>query len=122
MNVGVSNVKSPSKYNMKEDIQKYKGFSNEQKEECIREQQIRTIWNKERHLQSLSFLKVKTLQKMKKQKLTDKKEPFNLEKIFPNDDQAIGLLKMMLQYNPHNRATAVECLNHVYFDSIRDKF
>ena len=71
---------------MKEDIKRYIGFDDIKTEEFIREKQMRTIWNKDRFSQSISFLKEKTLEKMEGKKLTSKKEPFNLEKIFPNDD------------------------------------
>ena len=50
----------------------------------------------------------------------NKKISFN--QIFPKHNQlAIDLLEKMLCFNPKNRITIEECLNHPYFKDIRDK-
>jgi serine/threonine protein kinase len=37
-------------------------------------------------------------------------------------DEAIDLMKQMMRYNPLDRPTAVECLQHSYFDDVRKYF
>ena len=46
--------------------------------------------------------------------------PFDLSKLFPNDDDAVNLLQGMLNYNPYHRPTAEECLNHPYFKDFKE--
>jgi len=45
----------------------------------------------------------------------------NLRKRFTRiTDSGLNLLSMMLQFNPFIRLTVEQCLDHPYFDSIRD--
>ena len=46
----------------------------------------------------------------------------DLNSIFPQaDEDAISLLRKMLMFNPHKRASVDECLSHPYFSQIRNK-
>jgi len=46
----------------------------------------------------------------------------NLGDLYPNfDEVAIDLLEKMLLYNPEKRYTALQCLNHPYFNEIKNK-
>eukprot|EP00830_Metopus_es_P001898 TRINITY_DN11671_c0_g1_i1.p1 TRINITY_DN11671_c0_g1~~TRINITY_DN11671_c0_g1_i1.p1 ORF type:complete len:342 (+),score=68.93 TRINITY_DN11671_c0_g1_i1:267-1292(+) len=54
-------------------------------------------------------------------KAFDKKKKVPLRKMFCSiDSEAESLLEMMLEFNPYNRITAKECLNHAYFADVRD--
>ena len=47
----------------------------------------------------------------------------NFHSFLPDEsDECIHLLRKMLEYNPYFRPSADECLNHPYFDNLRDKF
>ena len=90
--------------------------------EIVRRSQMRTIWNVDQKDDSLSFLKENTLKKIETDGLTQGIIPFDLGKLFPNDDDAINLLQGMLNYNPYHRPTAEECLNHPYFSDFKDTY
>ena len=83
---------------------------------------MRTIWNVDQKDASLSFLKNKTLIDMELNSLTQRIIPFDLDKLFPNDDDAINLLQSMLNYNPYHRPTAQECLDHPYFSDFKNTY
>ena len=45
-----------------------------------------------------------------------------LSSIFPSEsEECLHLLKKMLEFNPYFRYSAEECLNHPYFEDIRNK-
>jgi len=69
----------------------------------------------------LSFLKDKTKKKYVKS-LLGKNNKVDFKEKFPAaSDQAIDLLKRMLEFNPLKRISAREALNHCYFEEIRDE-
>ena len=72
-------------------------------------------------INDLSFLKdKKTLEYVKALVVSETK--IDLKKKFPAaDDMALDLLKKMLVFNPYNRITAKEALDHPYFKEIKDK-
>lgn len=46
----------------------------------------------------------------------------NFQELYPNFDAlAIDLLEKMLVYNPEKRYTALQCLEHSFFDDLKEK-
>lgn len=71
--------------------------------------------------EDLAFLKDSDKQEYVKS-LSNNKPKVNFKEKFPAaDDDAIDLLKGMLEFNPFKRIKTQDALNHPYFDEIRDK-
>lgn len=56
-------------------------------------------------------------------KFPDVSKPETLDKHYVGKlgGKALGLMKGMLEMDPHKRLTAIDCLAHAYFDGMRDK-
>eukprot|EP00826_Nyctotherus_ovalis_P011505 TRINITY_DN12991_c0_g8_i1.p1 TRINITY_DN12991_c0_g8~~TRINITY_DN12991_c0_g8_i1.p1 ORF type:complete len:487 (-),score=115.74 TRINITY_DN12991_c0_g8_i1:124-1536(-) len=90
---------------------------------CMSQDQLTTILQFIGKLaeEDLAFLKDSDKQEYVKSLLNNKPKVNFKDKFPAADDDAIDLLKGMLEFNPFKRIKARDALKHPYFDEIRDK-